>query len=39
VIPVVARPRVAALSTKLRAPMSGWDNDFWNLRDWYRAEV
>jgi peptide/nickel transport system substrate-binding protein len=39
VIPVVARPRVAAISTKLRAPMSGWDNDFWNLRDWYRAEV
>ena len=39
VIPVVARPRVAAISTLLRAPMSGWDNDFWNLRDWYRAEV
>jgi peptide/nickel transport system substrate-binding protein len=39
VIPVVARPRVAAISSKLRAQMSGWDLDFWNLQDWYRAEV
>jgi peptide/nickel transport system substrate-binding protein len=39
VIPVVQRPRVAAISSKLRAPMSGWDNDFWNLKDWYRADV
>ena len=39
VVPVVARPRVAAISTKLRARMSGWDLDFWNLQDWYRAEV
>ncbi|HPU51988.1 MAG TPA: peptide ABC transporter substrate-binding protein [Burkholderiaceae bacterium] len=36
VIPVAYRPRVAALGTKLRAPLSGWDNDMWNLRDWYR---
>jgi peptide/nickel transport system substrate-binding protein len=36
VVPVVYRPRVAAISSKLRAPISGWDNDFWNLRDWYR---
>jgi len=36
VIPVVYRPRVAAISNKLRAPLSGWDNDFWNLRDWYK---
>jgi peptide/nickel transport system substrate-binding protein len=36
VIPVVYRPRVSALNTKLRAPLSGWDNDFWNLKDWYR---
>ena len=36
VIPVAHRPRVAALATKLRATMSGWDNDFWNLKDWYR---
>jgi peptide/nickel transport system substrate-binding protein len=39
VIPVVARPRVAAISSKLRAKMSGWDLDFWSLHDWYRAEV
>ena len=32
IIPVVYRPRVAAVSTKLHAPLSGWDNDFWNLR-------
>jgi peptide/nickel transport system substrate-binding protein len=36
VIPVVYRPRVAAVSSKLKAPLSGWDNDLWNLRDWYR---
>jgi len=27
---------VSAVSSKLRAPLSGWDNDLWNLRDWYR---
>jgi len=36
VIPVVFRPRVAAVSSKLHAPQSGWDNDFWLLKDWYR---
>jgi len=36
VIPVVYRPRVAAISNKLQAQISGWDNDFWNLKDWYR---
>jgi peptide/nickel transport system substrate-binding protein len=36
VIPVVYRPRVSAVSSKLRAPLSGWDNDFWNLHNWYR---
>jgi peptide/nickel transport system substrate-binding protein len=36
VIPVVYRPRVAAVSSKLKVPLSGWDNDLWNLRDWYR---
>jgi peptide/nickel transport system substrate-binding protein len=36
VIPLVARPRVAALSNRLRATVSGWDNDTWLLRDWYR---
>ena len=36
VIPVVNRRRVAAMSNKLKATLSGWDNDFWNLEDWYR---
>ena len=36
VIPVVYRPVVAALSRKLRATLTGWDNAFWNLKDWYR---
>ena len=36
VIPIVHRPVVAAMSHKLRATMSGWDNTLWNLRDWYR---
>jgi peptide/nickel transport system substrate-binding protein len=36
VIPVVYRPRVAAISSRLKASLSGWDNDLWNLRDWYR---
>jgi len=36
VIPVVYRPRVAAIASKLKASLSGWDNDFWNLKDWYR---
>ncbi|WP_159585606.1 peptide ABC transporter substrate-binding protein [Chelativorans xinjiangense] len=36
VIPVVSRPRVAALSNKLHAPLSGWDNYTAHLKDWYR---
>jgi peptide/nickel transport system substrate-binding protein len=36
VIPVVNPRWVAAMSHKLRATLSGWDNDFWNLKDWYR---
>jgi peptide/nickel transport system substrate-binding protein len=24
------------MSNKLKATLSGWDNDFWNLKDWYR---
>jgi peptide/nickel transport system substrate-binding protein len=36
VIPVVNRRWVAAMSHKLKASLSGWDNDFWNLKDWYR---
>lgn len=36
IIPVVYRPRVSAVAAKLHAPLSGWDNDLWNLRDWYK---
>ena len=36
VIPVVFRPRVAAISNRLRVEQSGWDSDFWNLPSWYR---
>jgi peptide/nickel transport system substrate-binding protein len=39
VIPVVYRPRVAAISSKLQAPLSGWDNDMWLLADWYRGDA
>jgi peptide/nickel transport system substrate-binding protein len=36
VIPVVFRPRVAAVSNTMRVEQSGWDSDFWNLANWYR---
>jgi peptide/nickel transport system substrate-binding protein len=38
VIPVVARPAVAAVSNRLRdAVQSGWDSNFWALAYWSRA--
>jgi peptide/nickel transport system substrate-binding protein len=36
VIPVVNRPRVAGQNNKLKAPLSGWDNNLWLISDWYR---
>ena len=36
VIPVVQRPRVAAVSNRLHLEQSGWDSDFWALQNWYR---
>ncbi len=36
VIAVVARPAVQALSNKLVAQMSGWDNNTWDIQDWYK---
>jgi peptide/nickel transport system substrate-binding protein len=36
VIPVVYRPAVRAIQSKLRAPLSGWDNDMYQIADWYR---
>lgn len=35
VIPVVYRPAVAAVATKLHVLLSGWDSFIWNLHDWY----
>src|SRR5438309_643084 len=36
VVPVVYRPRVSAMSRQLTASISGWDNDLWDLQNWYR---
>jgi peptide/nickel transport system substrate-binding protein len=36
VIPVVGRPSVVAMSSKLVAAMSGWDNNTWDIQDWYK---
>jgi peptide/nickel transport system substrate-binding protein len=36
VIPIAYRPRVSAMVHKLQAQISGWDNDLWNLKDWYK---
>ncbi len=38
VIPVVFRPRVAAISSRMRdVAQSGWDSDFWALAYWSKA--
>jgi peptide/nickel transport system substrate-binding protein len=39
VIPVVHRPRAAAMVNRLVAPMSGWDSDMWALSAWYRESA
>ncbi|HEX9330145.1 MAG TPA: ABC transporter substrate-binding protein, partial [Reyranella sp.] len=36
VIPVVARPIVTAVSNKLTCELSGWDNNTWDLANWFR---
>jgi peptide/nickel transport system substrate-binding protein len=36
VIPVVTRPSVAAVGSKMHLPLSGWDSNFCALQDWYR---
>ncbi|MBV8456248.1 MAG: peptide ABC transporter substrate-binding protein [Acetobacteraceae bacterium] len=35
VIPLIFRKRVGAGVNELHAPLSGWDNDTWDLPDWY----
>ena len=36
VIPVAWRPRVSAISNKLKVAQSGWDSDFWQLPFWHK---
>jgi peptide/nickel transport system substrate-binding protein len=36
VIPDVYRPGVSGVSHRLRVNPSGWDNDLWDLPNWYR---
>ena len=36
VIPVVYRPGVAGHSNQLQCVISGWDNNTWDLSDWYK---
>jgi peptide/nickel transport system substrate-binding protein len=35
IIPVVYRPGTAGVSNRLRVTLSGWDNDTWDLANWY----
>jgi peptide/nickel transport system substrate-binding protein len=37
VIPIVYRPSVAGLGSKMRANLSGWDNYVWMISAWYRV--
>jgi peptide/nickel transport system substrate-binding protein len=36
VIPLVMRPNAAAASNRLAVELSGWDNNTWDLANWYR---
>jgi peptide/nickel transport system substrate-binding protein len=36
ILPVAYRPKVMAVSGNVTAPFSGWDNDLWQIADWYR---
>ncbi len=36
VVPIVTRPGVAAVKNKLVLELSGWDNNTWQLANWYR---
>jgi peptide/nickel transport system substrate-binding protein len=36
VIPVVYRPTVSAVNSKLQADISGWDVNMGNIQDWYK---
>jgi peptide/nickel transport system substrate-binding protein len=34
--PLLRRPKVSAVAGNLTVPLSGWDNDLWQITDWYR---
>jgi peptide/nickel transport system substrate-binding protein len=36
ILPEVARPAVTALKSGLIAHLSSWDNNLWQLANWYR---
>jgi peptide/nickel transport system substrate-binding protein len=36
VIPVIARHAVQAMASKLVANMSGWDNNTWDIQNWFK---
>jgi peptide/nickel transport system substrate-binding protein len=36
VIPIVARPGTVGLNNQLVAEISGWDNNTWDIANWYR---
>jgi peptide/nickel transport system substrate-binding protein len=35
-LPLVSRPRVRGVATRMSVPLSGWDLDFSSLQHWYR---
>jgi peptide/nickel transport system substrate-binding protein len=36
ILPLVRRPKVQAVSGNLRADISGWDTDLWQIANWHR---
>jgi peptide/nickel transport system substrate-binding protein len=36
ILPLVRRPKVTALKSSLTAHISGWDNDLYQIANWYR---
>ena len=36
ILPLLRRPKVSATVNNLRVPLSGWDNDLWQITNWYK---
>jgi peptide/nickel transport system substrate-binding protein len=36
ILPLLRRPKVSATVANLRVPVSGWDNDLWQISNWYK---